>query len=627
MDLAAEAGPPPTPADEPAAGCTLRVIAINDVYELDNMPRLKTAIKQLRTANTVVLLAGDFLAPSLLSSLDAGRGMVDVMNNVGIEYVCFGNHEQDVAHRDMLKRIAESKFKWINTNAPTMPLDGVDCPAHCAVLAEGDGQKRKVEILGLNTGDPGLYTANAWGGAGAACIEHIVPCAKKWREMLLGEGADLVLPMTHQVMPLDREMAQECGADFPIIIGGHDHAPYLETVNGCVITKQGADAALVGVVDLTWASAETPGGAPEVKVKQIPVTEFEPDAECVALVESHKKVLKALDVAKLVILPACVHLSSTGIRLKQTTMGTVLCSAIREALMVDCAVINAGNIRGSTDYGNKPDITYADLKSEIPFESKVTVVPLPGKVVSEIVAFTRSFAAQSPPVEKGMYAQLDDGMDWSAGEQKVLTIGGQPLEEDKIYQVAVLYLVAMKGIDHVTPLANYCKEHANDPDFHNDEEAARGAKELLVEHFSRAVWWSVVKVAGFDEIDKDSSGTISRDELESAIKEYYGHALGDLVLTNLMSVADLDNSGVIDRKELLSGCFVSASMFVDANKDADGVLTLEEVREKLAATLGKAFDPTMVDSLFAKLDRDQGGTVTIREIKAFAKELAKSLTI
>jgi len=36
-------------------------------------------------------------------------------------------------------------------------------------------------------------------------------------------------------------------------MGGHDHQPYLETVNGCVITKQGADATMIGVVDITWA--------------------------------------------------------------------------------------------------------------------------------------------------------------------------------------------------------------------------------------------------------------------------------------------------------------------------------------------------------------------------------------
>lgn len=550
------------------------------------------------------------------------------MNNVGIDYVCFGNHEQDVAHRDMLKRIKESNFKWINTNAPTMPLDGIECPAHCPVTATGGGQTRRVELLGLNTGDPGLYTSAAWGGAGAACIEPIVPCAKTWREKLLADGADLVLPMTHQVMPLDREMAEECGADFPIIIGGHDHQPYLETVNGCVITKQGADSTLIGVVDLTWASQETPGGAPAVEVKQLPSTDFAPEPECEKLVERHKQVLKALDVAKLCILPDSIKLNSAGIRLGQTTMGTLLCSALRDAVVADCAVINAGNIRGNTLYpDDKNSVTYADLKSEMPFDSKITVVPLPGKVINEVVAFTRQFALQDPPVEKGMYAQLDDGMTWSKETNTVLTIDGEPLDPEKIYRCAVLYQVAMKGIDGVTPLADWCKENAENPEVQTDEEAAHGAKELLVEHFSRAVWWSVVKAAGFDEIDKDSSGTITRDELKVALEEYYGHDMGDLVLNNLMSVADANNDGVIDRMELLQACFMSASMFIGADKDGDGQLTMEEVTEVLQQALGPAYNEEMVQKLFSAADVDNTGTVTISELKAFAKKQETALKI
>lgn len=57
----------------------LRFIVINDVYELDDLPRYGTALKEAKRqqdSRTVVIgaLAGDFLAPSLLSSLDRGRG-------------------------------------------------------------------------------------------------------------------------------------------------------------------------------------------------------------------------------------------------------------------------------------------------------------------------------------------------------------------------------------------------------------------------------------------------------------------------------------------------------------------------------------------------------------------------
>jgi hypothetical protein len=44
-----------------------------------------------------------------------------------------------------------------------------------------------------------------------------------------------------------------------------------------------------------------------------------------------------------------------------------------------------------------------------------------------------------------------------------------------------------------------------------------------------------------------------------------------------MSIADINGDGVIDRMELLSACFMSASMFLGADKDGDGQLTMEEV--------------------------------------------------
>ena len=43
---------------------------------------------------------------------------------------------------------------------------------------------------------------------------------------------------------------------------------------------------------------------------------------------------------------------------------------------------------------------------------------------------------------------------WSKETNTVLTINSEPLDPDKIYKCAVLYLVAMKGIDGVTPLAD-----------------------------------------------------------------------------------------------------------------------------------------------------------------------------
>ena len=139
----------------------LRIIAINDVYELTNLPKLKTLCNQLTAAatpndgtqpnHTIVTLAGDFLSPSLLSSLDRGRGMVDVLNHIPVDYVCFGNHEADLPLDAVKKRVAEYQGTWLNTNMPTFTESTVPY----AILDLGDDVN--IGLVGNLTDQTGVF--------------------------------------------------------------------------------------------------------------------------------------------------------------------------------------------------------------------------------------------------------------------------------------------------------------------------------------------------------------------------------------------------------------------------------------------------------------------------------------
>jgi len=65
---------------------------------------------------------------------------------------------------------------------------------------------------------------------------------------------DLVIPMTHQLMYLDRNLAKE-KIGFPLILGGHDHDPFLETIENCTIVKTGMDAKKIAVIEIIWNTA------------------------------------------------------------------------------------------------------------------------------------------------------------------------------------------------------------------------------------------------------------------------------------------------------------------------------------------------------------------------------------
>ena len=59
--------------------CCLKIIAVNDVYKIDQWPHFATCARKETESTqgnmkTISVLPGDFLAPSLLSSIDKGEG-------------------------------------------------------------------------------------------------------------------------------------------------------------------------------------------------------------------------------------------------------------------------------------------------------------------------------------------------------------------------------------------------------------------------------------------------------------------------------------------------------------------------------------------------------------------------
>jgi 2',3'-cyclic-nucleotide 2'-phosphodiesterase (5'-nucleotidase family)/Ca2+-binding EF-hand superfamily protein len=610
---------------------------------------MKTCIQQNATDNQVVLLAGDFLAPSLLSSLDHGRSMVDMLNRVGVQYVCFGNHEQDVPHMEMLERVKESQFEWINTNMERLQVkkEMPPLPTHKVLTVNGGGQTRKVGLLGLLTDDPGLYLPTAWGGPGASIIDPIIDKATEYRTKLLQEhGCDVVVPMTHQVMPLDREMAEK-RLGFPLIIGGHDHQLYHEEIAGATVIKMGADADTIGIIDLTWPDSSTQGEAPFITIQKIPAEQYPPDPDLVERMKVHKAVLEELDKAALFEVPRKMKLTSKKIRLGQVSMGTILVTALRKAFGAECAMINAGNIRGNTEYPDSlREFTYSQLKSEMPFDSVVAEIPLPGRVINETVRFTRQWAIQDPPVEKGCYMQLDNRMTWDPATNTVTHINRQPLELDRIYECVVLWQVAMEGIDKVTPLHDYCKEHFSDKYFPHDADVGRPAKQILVDYFGRAVWWHLIESAGgFSGLDADGDGRISEEDLRQAlaaapplarraVTEAHGLTeasgsllqgeLGDLVIKNIMAMADTAENGYISKAELLQVSLLCVSMFEDAD---EGKLSKEEVRRRSEGILGEDYCDKLVDGVFDAIDIDGDGSISLLDAKKRRSALDKPLKI
>src|ERR1041384_7964423 len=108
--------------------CNVKVtlLQVNDVYQfapvdqgtrggLGRILTLKKSIQQ-ENPNTLLLMSGDTISPSVESITYKGAQMIEAWNAIGLDYSTFGNHEFDFGPDVLKQRIGESKFGWIAAN-------------------------------------------------------------------------------------------------------------------------------------------------------------------------------------------------------------------------------------------------------------------------------------------------------------------------------------------------------------------------------------------------------------------------------------------------------------------------------------------------------------------------------
>lgn len=520
-------------------GPSLRIVCVNDVYLLDNLPRLATLV--LRHAATpadrfITVMAGDFLAPSLLSSLDHGRGMVDCMNALPITHTIFGNHEADVELPELRARVQEFRGTWLNTN---MPSFAPALPTHEILdVSSPGGRTVRIGLLGLLVHVKGLYRRDAFGGID---IEPANEAALRWtRRLLRDEGCACVIPITHQSRDQDLALARaQRDPRFPVILGGHEHEVLLDDVDGCWVVKAGTDAESAAIIDLVWPADAPPAGVPDLPAVTVRIEEvgaYPEDPAMRARVDRHMQIVRDLDAATLLRLPPGSELSSVGTRAQQTSLGALLCSRIRDAFGADGCLFNGGGVRGGRAYRER--FTYGDLKAEVPFSNEVVVTLLPGRVVREAVAASRSRA----PAQHGGYLQIDDRMATDA--RGVLSaIDGLPLVDGREYRIA-LPRGLLGGMDDIAPLVRFAQEH---PEKVPPADSGRDPKLVLVESFAADL---VRQLGAFEAIDADGDGRVSAEELRAAASRASSETPSEVVIGEMMKALDRDGDKLVTRGEV-----------------------------------------------------------------------------
>lgn len=552
------------PKPREAVGKYLRILSINDVYDIENYPCLETVIQSLKEtsedAMVIACLSGDFLSPCLITSLDGGKAMLDVLKVVNIDYICLGNHEFDVSVDVLGERFKTYEGKCLNSNILDLPIvdaSGQLLPKYDIV----EVGSRKVAFAGFCTSNTSTFRPGT-----NITIQPIFDGLKEtWSKC--SDQATMLIPLTHQTIVEDRELAQGIEQDdklsgkIPVIVGGHEHEIYIEKIEQSLIVKAGADAANVVVVDVWWDASEQWHSA----VHLLPVSHFDADPKVQKFVESTYDFLGALmDVE---IFEVKEPMSSKRTRFQAEKVASTLCSYVKKGFKnVDLVMIQGGSFRGKRDYEKGASFTYRDLLEEMPLDTEMALIEVPGYILQDAIAETRG----TPDQESSNFLHTDlDVVIEDYPSLKIVSINHAPFDPQKIYTLSIVQFL-LRGLDQIKTLVDYVKANGGVPPL----EQCLPGQNLIVESCMKDAWRVLVD---YEEWDTDGDGEITREELKQGVK--------------------------------------NAFAFLDQNQD--GHISPAELQAALTERTGRSHQG-LISLMFEVLDADQDGMVSMDELASLA---------
>src|SRR5215203_2112006 len=439
-------------AAQEKTNCNVKVtlLQVNDVYQfapvdqgtsggLARVLTLKKSIQQ-QNPNTLFMMAGDTISPSVESITYKGAQMIDAWNAVGLDYATFGNHEFDFGPDVLKTRIKESKFGWIAANVidKTTNKPFGDVPAY--VVREFGGVK--IGIFGLvlpetkSTSRPGDN------------VDFRNPCetAKEVVSALHAQGVKVVIALTHLSMREDKEVAR-C-ADVNLIIGGHEHTLLESHAGTAPIFKMTTDARELGRIDLNISPVT--GELESIDWKVIPVDSTTKESQEFAAVYKKYAGLLAQSSKPVGNTSVALDARSAENRTRETNVGNFVADPFRKATAADIGFMNGGSIRADTII-SPGRLTMRDVLSILPFKNKLVKIEITGATLR--AALEHGVSRTAEDAEPGGFPQVS-GVQFSfdatrkPGSRLVdVKVNGLPLNDEKKYTLTTSTFLALDGGD------------------------------------------------------------------------------------------------------------------------------------------------------------------------------------
>lgn len=350
---------------------SIAILHTNDVHgKLNNFAKLAALKDSLKTYYDTVLLvsAGDIFSGNAFVDYHEEKGypIIKLMNAVGYNLSCLGNHEFDYGQDILIKRLREARFPVLcaNLENSNTAFDTLLHPRHRLNF-----KGVTIDFSGyIETQNNGLPSTHPDRVKGLNFINHkeIID-----RTDTIKNPRNLVL-INHLGFKSDSIIATKTPI-YHVIIGGHSHTLVTEKnqINNTLVVQAGDNLEHVGLVELTFLGNE-------LTYKNYKLISLEK-------LENEDREIKALTKSFYNNSPLLKNIGFNKTAISRAGLGALLCDAQKEKHQLDFVFQNYYGIR--VDSLATGAISKATVYEIDPFNNELLTIKLNYQEMKELIAY------------------------------------------------------------------------------------------------------------------------------------------------------------------------------------------------------------------------------------------------
>ncbi len=445
---------------------TIIILHTNDMHaKIDRYPKIAYLIDSIRGLykNTFLVSAGDLFTgnPVVDKYPQPGEPMIILMNKIGYNLSCIGNHEFDVGQKNLNLAFKEAKFPFICANINTRNSQLIQ-PKPFYKLKTKNGVT--IGFLGLIELEKDGYPASNPNKLTGLKFYDPIKTVAKYRSYK--DSANVFILLSHLGVKTDMKVAKKYPGLFDAIIGGHSHTLLRNGiwVGNTLVTQAGSYLRYLGILTL--------------KVYKGHLVYKSDTVISIKTTKNYDKKIAEL-VKKFDNTPqfnVVIGQTKHDIVGKQN-LGALITDAMRDTLHCDIAFQNAGGIRVHKLPAGP--ITIKEIYEMQPFSDTLYVYKLNVKQIKKLIRYAYDLYGRNELLVSGINVELYVDKDKNLKKIKLFDYKGHEIKKgiftvginDYMASAYVLPFLKEKHIDtHVVDAAatmNFIKKISPIVDYQN----------------------------------------------------------------------------------------------------------------------------------------------------------------